>query len=665
MKDSKGENAGEEGQGVRWTGDRKRITSRRDVAGVAVAQQGWMERGSDQERRISTQRINSKNEVSRDNQWRAGGGRQSAEEARGINCGVGKGGERHIEQNSVALIRAFRDKGGLERTCQNNVAAVERGRQNSEARIGAGLGGAGRGPSAKSAGKGTFHYWKGGGGQTGTDQLKTESVSVKSREKESSEREKVFNLGMEEAIQAAREIYGRKGNEEGGSKRQRRSGRRDERSQRDEKNIREEGRKDRESEGLLERSRPKERGLQVAEIQPVCDVLEADEDSGEEVDRGADLQKRIDELAEQVWDGDERKGRNGFMEGKRQKKDSGGENIAMMTRVIAIPKRDDGGNSGNGGGWKDGERRRSWRDPDEGVRDQMRWGGTPKTIRSDVVKDQMSADSKKSSLIAFEQMKGEDSGGEKDGSRGLGKSGQGQVSSAPSSKAGDCLSVFPEEDNTVTDMEVIFSRLVKVEEIMVRSGRERVELERKTNYLNQVLVDLQLEAEEDKNCTQVDVAEANFGSTDIRLKKKKLQDPFLSTPVSRSNNARRSAKKGKPSSAGESGAKKKSKCRSESGSCGLPGARSTVKDELTRAKMSSAEKMAKEKLRHQGEHGSCSTPVSESGCSEELPLLSDNLEVITCDQVNVGGEGTFEEPLSQSEEEEIYSRSQVDVFTVL
>jgi len=661
LNDSKGENAGEKGQRVRWTGDQKRITSRRDAGGVAAAQQGWIERGSDQERRISTQRMNSKNEVSRDNWWRAGGGRQSAEEARGINCG---GGERHLEQNSVALIRAFRDKGGFERTCQSNMGAVERGRRNAEAGIGAGLGGAGCGPSAKSAGIGMFHYWKGGGEHSGTDQLKTESASVKSRKQESSGREKVFNLEKEEAIQAAKEIYGRRGNKEGGSRSQK-SGRRDERSQRDEKSIREEARKDEKSEGLVESSRPKERGSQAAEIQPVCDVLEADEDSGEEVDRGADLQKRIDELAEQVWDGDERKGRNGFMEGKRQKKDSGGENIAMMTRVIAIPKRDDGGNSGNGGGWKDGERRRSWRDPDEGVRDQMRWGGTPKTIRSDVVKDQMSADSKKSSLIAFEQMKGEDSGGEKDGSRGLGKSGQGQVSSAPSSKAGDCLSVFPEEDNTVTDMEVIFSRLVKVEEIMVRSGRERVELERKTNYLNQVLVDLQLEAEEDKNCTQVDVAEANFGSTDIRLKKKKLQDPFLSTPVSRSNNARRSAKKGKPSSAGESGAKKKSKCRSESGSCGLPGARSTVKDELTRAKMSSAEKMAKEKLRHQGEHGSCSTPVSESGCSEELPLLSDNLEVITCDQVNVGGEGTFEEPLSQSEEEEIYSRSQVDVFTVL
>jgi len=396
----------------------------------------------------------------------------------------------------------------------------------------------------------------------------------------------------------------------------------------------------------------------------VCDVLEADEDSGEEVDRGADLQKRIDELAEQVWDGDERKGRNGLMEGKCWTKDSGGENIAMVTRVIAISKRDDGGNSGSPGGWKDGERQRSWRDPDEGVRNQMRWGGTPNIMRSDVVKDPMSADGKKSSLIALEQMKGEVSGGEKDGCRGLRKSGQGQVSS--SFKAGDCLSVSPEEDNTVTEMEVIFSRLVKVEEIMVRSGRERVELERKTNYLNQVLVDLQLEAEEEENCTQVEVGEANFGSTDVRLKKKKLQDSVLSTPVSRSNSsARRTAKKGKPSSAGESGAKKKSKCYIESGSCGRPGSRSTVKDELTRAKISSAEEMTKEKLRHQGEHGSCSTPVSESGCSEELPLLSDNLEVITCDQVNVGGEGTFEEPLSQSEEEEIYSRSQVDVFTVL
>merc|ERR1719167_1010088 len=243
---------------------------------------------------------------------------------------------------------------------------------------------------------------------------------------------------------------------------------------------------------------------------------------------------------------------------------------------------------------------------------------------------------------------------------GLGKREHGPVSSAPSS-------VSSEEVNTVTEMEVIFSRLVKVEEIMVRSGKERVELERKTNYLNQVLVDLQLEAEEEENCTQVDVAEANFGSTDVRLKKKKLEDSGLSTPVSRSNNARRSAKKGKPSSAGESGAKKKSNYRSESGSCGLPGARTTAKHELVRAKSTSAEEMTKEKLRDQGELGSCSIPVYKFGSSEVLVVLSDNLEVISCDQVNdnVGGEGTFEEYPSQWEEEEMYSRSQVDVFTVL
>jgi len=268
---------------------------------------------------------------------------------------------------------------------------------------------------------------------------------------------------------------------------------------------------------------------------------------------------------------------------------------------------------------------------------------------------------KKISMRAIDQMKGGVGGGEKDGSRGLGKRELGQVSSALSS-------VSSEEVNTVTEMEVIFSRLVKVEEIMVRSGRERVELERKTNYLNQVLVDLQLEAEEDKICTQVDVAEANFGSTDVRLKKKKLQDSVLSTPVSRSNSsARRTAKKGKPSSAGESGAKKKYNYRSESGSCGLPGARTTAKHELMRSKSTSAEEMTKEKLRDQGELGSCSTPVSKIGSSEGLAVLSDNLEVISCDQVNdnVGGEGTFEEYPSQSEEEEMYSRSQVDVFTVL
>ena len=77
--------------------------------------------------------------------------------------------------------------------------------------------------------------------------------------------------------------------------------------------------------------------------------------------------------------------------------------------------------------------------------------------------------------------------------------------------------------------------------------------------------------------------------------------------------------------------------------------------------------MPKEKLRNQGELGSCTTPVSKFGSSEGLAVLSDNLVVISCDQVNdnVGGEGTFEEYPSQSEEEETYSRSQVDVFTVL
>ena len=86
-----------------------------------------------------------------------------------------------------------------------------------------------------------------------------------------------------------------------------------------------------------------------------------------------------------------------------------------------------------------------------------------------------------------------------------------------------------------------------------------------------------------------------------------------------------------------------------------------------RSKSTSAEEMTKEKLRDQGELGSCSTPVSKIGSSEGLAVLSDNLEVISCDQVNynVGGEGTFEEYPSQSEEEEMYSRSQVDVVTVL
>ena len=63
-----------------------------------------------------------------------------------------------------------------------------------------------------------------------------------------------------------------------------------------------------------------------------------------------------------------------------------------------------------------------------------------------------------------------------------------------------------------------------MEQLLLQSGKEQSELERKTNYLNQILVDLQLEAEEEQNCTQVEVVAANFRSTDVRLKKKKLQD---------------------------------------------------------------------------------------------------------------------------------------------
>jgi len=86
------------------------------------------------------------------------------------------------------------------------------------------------------------------------------------------------------------------------------------------------------------------------------------------------------------------------------------------------------------------------------------------------------------------------------------------------------------EGSGFEDLEVTFGRLVKLEELIARSTSNRVKLEKTTNYL-----DLQLEAEEEENSVQPSPGKANYGSTDVRLKKKMVLDEVNlgSTPVSR------------------------------------------------------------------------------------------------------------------------------------
>ena len=68
--------------------------------------------------------------------------------------------------------------------------------------------------------------------------------------------------------------------------------------------------------------------------------------------------------------------------------------------------------------------------------------------------------------------------------------------------------------------EAIFRKLEKLEEITARSSSERVKLEGKVNYLAKVVEDLHMEAEDGENCVRMTPRTANFGSTDVRFKKK-------------------------------------------------------------------------------------------------------------------------------------------------
>jgi len=94
------------------------------------------------------------------------------------------------------------------------------------------------------------------------------------------------------------------------------------------------------------------------------------------------------------------------------------------------------------------------------------------------------------------------------------------------------------ERSVFEDLEVTFGRLVKLEELIARSTSNRVKLEKTTNYLAKVVEDLQLEAEEEEDSVQPSPGKASFGSTDVRLKKKRVRDEVnlgstvSSTPVS-------------------------------------------------------------------------------------------------------------------------------------
>ena len=125
------------------------------------------------------------------------------------------------------------------------------------------------------------------------------------------------------------------------------------------------------------------------------------------------------------------------------------------------------------------------------------------------------------------------------------------------SERGGCDKVSGNEDfrqKQEIDPELTFSRIVKLEELITRGSNDRVKLEKTTNYLIKVVEDLQLEAEEEKNFVQPTPGETNFGSTDVRLKKRKLQNEANlgstggSTPVTRCRRA-----KGQPEPAGKLG----------------------------------------------------------------------------------------------------------------
>ena len=89
-----------------------------------------------------------------------------------------------------------------------------------------------------------------------------------------------------------------------------------------------------------------------------------------------------------------------------------------------------------------------------------------------------------------------------------------------------------QERRPAEDFEATFGRIVKLGEIIARSSSDRVKLERKANYLVKVLEDLQMEAEEEENCVRMTPRTANFGSTDIRLKKKNMHVQVQAAPES-------------------------------------------------------------------------------------------------------------------------------------
>ena len=82
-----------------------------------------------------------------------------------------------------------------------------------------------------------------------------------------------------------------------------------------------------------------------------------------------------------------------------------------------------------------------------------------------------------------------------------------------------------EEEDGGVDFEAIFARIAKLEEMSARNSTDRMKLEKRTNYLGKVVEDLHMEAKEEENCVRMTSRTANFGSTDIRFKKKNMEAP--------------------------------------------------------------------------------------------------------------------------------------------
>ena len=80
-----------------------------------------------------------------------------------------------------------------------------------------------------------------------------------------------------------------------------------------------------------------------------------------------------------------------------------------------------------------------------------------------------------------------------------------------------------EEEDGGVDFEAIFARIAKLEEMSARNSTDRMKLEKRTNYLGKVVEDLHMEAKEEENCVRMTSRTANFGSTDIRFRKKNME----------------------------------------------------------------------------------------------------------------------------------------------